>query len=329
MTATAAASRSSAATPRLRAVVTAPTPSGLVRTSASPGRRAGVGDQLAPGATVPVTARPYLGSGSSIEWPPTIWRAGRVDDVGAAAEDLAQHVAAEALERERDDVQRRQRRAAHRVDVRQRVGRGDAAEVVGVVDDRGEEVDRLDQREVVARAGRRPRRRRWRSRRAGAVVAGPAGRPRTIGSRSAAASLQPQPAPWLSEVRGTSRAMAGAPYPRAWRRSTRRSSGSRRVTRAASKCSRSAWANCREVARSSRSCGEGDGAVAGDQRLHPRAHGGDRRRRARSGRGRGARRGPRRGARRSAAPRRRAAPGWAARGRRPAGARRARAPRES
>ena len=63
-------------------------------------------------------------------------------DVGAAAHDLAQDVPAELLERKRDDVHRRQRHPAHRVDVRQRVRRRDPAEVVRVVDDRREEVDR-------------------------------------------------------------------------------------------------------------------------------------------------------------------------------------------
>src|SRR5205807_4136314 len=43
-----------------------------------------------------------------------------------------------------------QRLGSHRVDVRQRVRRRDAAEVVRVIDDRGEEVDRLHDRQVVA-----------------------------------------------------------------------------------------------------------------------------------------------------------------------------------
>ena len=70
-------------------------------------------------------------------------------DVQAAAEDLLQHVGSEPLERERHEVERGDGPAAHRVDVRERVGGGDAAEVVRVVDDRREEVDRLDQRQVV------------------------------------------------------------------------------------------------------------------------------------------------------------------------------------
>ena len=74
---------------------------------------------------------------------------GRRRDVRAAAQDLAQDVPAELLEREGDDVHRRQRHPAHRVDVRQRVRRRDPAEVVGVVDDRREEVDRHHERDLV------------------------------------------------------------------------------------------------------------------------------------------------------------------------------------
>src|SRR3712207_8208324 len=57
----------------------------------------------------------------------------------------AEDVRAELLERERDEVQRADRLAAHGPDVRQRVGRGDPPEVVGVVDDRREEVDRSEE----------------------------------------------------------------------------------------------------------------------------------------------------------------------------------------
>ena len=48
-----------------------------------------------------------------------------------------------------DDVQRGERLAAHRVDVRQRVRGGDLPEEVRIVDDRREEVDRLHEREIV------------------------------------------------------------------------------------------------------------------------------------------------------------------------------------
>ena len=48
-----------------------------------------------------------------------------------------------------DDVQRGERLAAHRVDVGQRVRGGDLPEEVRIVDDRREEVDGLDEREIV------------------------------------------------------------------------------------------------------------------------------------------------------------------------------------
>ena len=138
--------------PRLAAVVTAPPPIGLVRKRHVAGAARSSCARPRRDATTPVTAMPYLGSGSSIEWPPTIGHAGRRGDVGAAAQDLAQHLAPELLERERDQVEGGQRPRAHRVDVRERVGGGDPAEVVWVVDDRREEVDRLDDRQLVADA---------------------------------------------------------------------------------------------------------------------------------------------------------------------------------
>ena len=131
------------------------------------------------------------------------------DGAPASAHDVARRRAgsrastsrAEPLEREADEVQRGDRPAAHRVDVGQRVGRGDPAEVVRVVDDRREEVDRLHEREVVAQP----------------VDAGVVGRGRAdeqsgssrcaeargrSASRSRGPSLQPQPAPCASEVSG-------------------------------------------------------------------------------------------------------------------------------
>ncbi len=70
MTSTASARTSSSAAPRLRAVTIAPTPSGFVSTRTSPARPPAF-VTIAPGSTTPVTARPYFGSGSSIECPPT------------------------------------------------------------------------------------------------------------------------------------------------------------------------------------------------------------------------------------------------------------------
>ena len=49
----------------------------------------------------------------------------------------------------RGDGQRGERASAHRVDVRQRIGAGDASVGDRVVDDRREEIDRLHQRALV------------------------------------------------------------------------------------------------------------------------------------------------------------------------------------
>src|SRR5262249_14523336 len=67
---TATAASTGAANSRLHAVDTAPAPSGLVSTSASPTRPPALVSTAA-GSTTPVTASPYFGSGSSIECPPT------------------------------------------------------------------------------------------------------------------------------------------------------------------------------------------------------------------------------------------------------------------
>jgi len=71
MTATAGARSASDRSSFLRAVVRTPTPSGLVRMRASPGRAPRLSrrsDRL----TTPVTANPYFGSGSSTVWPPAM-----------------------------------------------------------------------------------------------------------------------------------------------------------------------------------------------------------------------------------------------------------------
>ena len=77
-------------------------------------------------------------------------RAGRLDDLQPSPEHLLEHAVTQPLERKRDDVHRCQGRPAHRIDVRERVGGRDPPEVVRVVHDRCEEVDRLDEREVFA-----------------------------------------------------------------------------------------------------------------------------------------------------------------------------------
>ena len=197
MTSTRADQRGSAQ-PALERRRDAPAPSGLVSTSASPGRPPALVSTAA-GWTTPVTASPYFGSGSSIEWPPTTPRPRPPPRRAPPRRISREHVRAERLERERDEVQRADRRGAHRVDVGQRVGRRDPPEVIGVVDDRREEVDGLDDRQLVGELGRRRVVGGRRSRRARSDRSGREARRRS--ARSAAAdSLQPQPAPWESEV---------------------------------------------------------------------------------------------------------------------------------
>ena len=67
------------------------------------------------------------------------------DLVGAAPEDLVDELEREVLERDADDVHGGDRAAAHGVDVGERVGGRDLPVEVGVVDDRREEVDGLDE----------------------------------------------------------------------------------------------------------------------------------------------------------------------------------------
>ena len=119
----------------------------------------------------------------------------------AAVEDAADGVDRQLVDRHADQRQREQRRAAHRIDVGDRVGRGDGAEVERVVDDRHEEVGRRDDRLVLVDpvdggvvggldADQQLRRHQRRSR-------------PVRGSRCSTpgAILQPQPPPWLNEVR--------------------------------------------------------------------------------------------------------------------------------
>ena len=67
--ATAASTTSASGVPRFTAVATIPVPIRFERTSTSPSRPPPF-VHTSSGCTNPVTAMPYLGSGSSIEWPP-------------------------------------------------------------------------------------------------------------------------------------------------------------------------------------------------------------------------------------------------------------------
>ena len=75
-------------------------------------------------------------------------RAGQGDPLGGPAEDLGQDLQRELVVGEGRDIQRRDRAAVHGVDVRQGVRRRDPAERVRVVDQRREEIERLDQGEI-------------------------------------------------------------------------------------------------------------------------------------------------------------------------------------
>ena len=123
-------------------------------------------------------------------------------DARATVEHPREQLERQAVTRPGDEVERHQRRAAHRVHVGERVGRGDPPPVERVVDDRREEVGGEHEREVV----------RSRITAASSDVPVPTirSRERSVGrivrrditsSSSAGDSLQAQPAPWENDVR--------------------------------------------------------------------------------------------------------------------------------
>ena len=75
--------------------------------------------------------------------------AGDLEDGRAPFEHVGERAERKAISRPADDLECRDGPPAHGVHVGQRVGRGDPAPVVRLVDDRGEEVDRLNQCEVI------------------------------------------------------------------------------------------------------------------------------------------------------------------------------------
>ena len=95
-----------------------------------------------------MTASPYLGSGSRIVWPPASTPPASRTFAAAASNTAASASLREVLG-ERRDRQREQHPAAHREHVGQGVGRGDLAVRDRVVDERREEVERAEDREVV------------------------------------------------------------------------------------------------------------------------------------------------------------------------------------
>ena len=122
-------------------LLSTPTPSGLVSVSGGAGDGGVVADHPVE-VDDPGHRHPVLGLRVVDRVPPADVAAGRVRDLQPAAQHLGgelggQHVAGPAEQVDRDD-----RGAAHGVDVGEGVGRGDPAERVRVVDDRGEEVRR-------------------------------------------------------------------------------------------------------------------------------------------------------------------------------------------
>ena len=128
-----------------------PSPIGFVSTSASPACAPAFVSTRS-GCTVPTTASPYFGSASSIEWPPATRhpRRARRRRRRRARARAARTAGPRAATRRGSSASSGV--AAHRVDVGERVRRGDATPVVRVVDDRREEVGGDDDREVVAQA---------------------------------------------------------------------------------------------------------------------------------------------------------------------------------
>jgi hypothetical protein len=70
--------------------------------------------------------------------------------VGAPPQDFLKDIGLELAGREADDVHGGLRRRTHRVDIRQGVRCGYPTEIVGIIDDRGEKIDRLDKGKLVA-----------------------------------------------------------------------------------------------------------------------------------------------------------------------------------
>ncbi len=86
------------------------------------------------------------------------------DFVGAAFENLAENFDIHLAFGKADDVHAGLGLAAHGVDVAQRIGRGDLAESIGVIDDGREKIHRVDDRQVGAQIDTPRRRRRFRCR---------------------------------------------------------------------------------------------------------------------------------------------------------------------
>ena len=152
--------------PAGRPLTSSPVPRRLVSSSTSPGRAPPLRSRRS-GWPTPMTARPYLGSGSRIVCPPASVPPASRTFADGPLEDPRHDVPWQVFG-ERRDRQREQDAATHREDVTQRVRGRDLAECPRVVDERREEVERADDRELVGepvgggvigrRAARRSRR---------------------------------------------------------------------------------------------------------------------------------------------------------------------------
>ena len=137
--------------PRLMPVVMMPVPIGLVRTSKSPGARVGVGHHAAR-RNHPCDSEPIN----------RLWILDRVaaeqdafrflDLFRAATQDLVHRLERHNIGRHAHDVQRCKRSPAHGINVGQRVGRGDLAVPMRIVDDRREEIRGLHERAIAVNA---------------------------------------------------------------------------------------------------------------------------------------------------------------------------------
>ena len=122
-------------------LLSTPTPSGLVRLKGRPARaaslrskRSGSADAGDGHAVLRLGIVDAVAAGDEA--------AGLSGDVEAAAQHLLRQLERQDVARPAEQVERDHRTATHGVDVRQGVGRRDAAPVVGVVDDGREEVGR-------------------------------------------------------------------------------------------------------------------------------------------------------------------------------------------
>ena len=79
-----------------------------------------------------------------MEWPPATGMPASAQTDAPPARMSPRGLDRQLVHRHADDRQRQDRRAAHGVDIRERVGRGDAAELERVVDDRHEEIGGRD-----------------------------------------------------------------------------------------------------------------------------------------------------------------------------------------